>query len=206
MKGRNIGLFGGTFNPVHKTHIAVAEIAFNKCSLDEIVFIPAASPPHKSSSIVSFEHRQEMVQRAVAGYPAFSVSLIEGKLSSVYPPKTYFTFIMGADAFLDIESWKEYEKLLVMVNLILLPRHGVSNTKVCALLQKLGYRQQNGRWIFPGANRIVFFLSCPPPDLSSTQIRKKIAKGQLTGLSQLVDLQILDYIKANELYIRDQQF
>ncbi len=65
MSGRNIGLFGGTFNPVHKAHIAVAEIALRKCSLDEIIFIPAASPPHKNNSIASFGHRQKMVQRAV---------------------------------------------------------------------------------------------------------------------------------------------
>ncbi len=216
MSGRNIGLFGGTFNPVHKAHIAVAEIALRKCSLDEIIFIPAASPPHKNNSIASFGHRQKMVQRAVAGYPAFSVSLIEEKLtspnytidtitalSSVYPPKTYFTFIMGADAFLDIESWKEYEKLLGMVNLILLPRRGVFNEKICPLLQKLGYRQQNGHWILAGANRSVCFLSCVPPGLSSTEIRRRIAEGKLSGLSQLVDLQVLDYIKANGLYIRD---
>jgi len=131
------GLFGGTFNPLHNAHLLVAEKALSQFGLREVIFVPCGIPPHKEvADGVNKEDRYEMVRRAIAGRPRFSVSRIE--IDRAGPSYTIDTiramkgehpeglcFIVGADLLSQIETWKEPEALLASVPFIVAPRAGV---------------------------------------------------------------------------------
>jgi nicotinate-nucleotide adenylyltransferase len=137
------GILGGTFDPVHNGHLALAEAAGELCDLDEVILLPAAVPPHKQNkTITDFSHRAAMLEIAVQDRPSLHVSTIERllpppsftidtlnylKLHSV-SPVTFF-FITGADTFLDILSWKEYRNLLQLTNFIVFLRSGGNKKK-----------------------------------------------------------------------------
>lgn len=208
-----IGLFGGTFNPIHSGHLQLAQAAQDECKLDQVLFIPAAEPPHKDASkIVSYAHRSKMVSLACLPYGDFSLCTIESHLP--YPSYTIDTFealcemwvgkdivpffLIGFDAFLEIQTWKDYEKLLAKVQFILCPRVENDIVDKEILLKTLGYRWQGGKWIHPYYHS-VHELSRYPDAVSSTGLRKQFLRNNTIedGLPPLVDA----YIKENNLYI-----
>ena len=137
---QKIGLLGGTFDPVHNGHLAVANHVQLALKLDSILFIPAALPPHKPGhddgrEISSFIHRLTMLEKAIVKNSSFAVSDIEGKRSS--PSYSIDTikilisqigkqadlfFIIGLDAFLEIDTWKHYKDLPDLVNFVVISR------------------------------------------------------------------------------------
>ena len=126
-----IGLLGGSFNPVHNAHLRIAVEALIACSLDRVIFIPAADPPHKPvAGDVSFECRSLMVSMAISGSADFEMSTIEaergGKSYSIdtirifrkrFPGDDLF-FIIGADSFLEIGTWHRYAEIFGLCNLV----------------------------------------------------------------------------------------
>src|SRR5437764_1028064 len=125
MPGRRICLFGGTFDPIHLAHITIAEEAWKRFALDQVIFIPAANPPHKDSrGLTSYEDRFRMVQLACNGYPHFSVSRIEEGTERSYTvdtlerfrkrlgPEDELYFLIGSDAFSEIKTWKRWQDVL----------------------------------------------------------------------------------------------
>jgi nicotinate-nucleotide adenylyltransferase len=158
----NVGLFGGTFDPIHRGHLAVARSAREQFNLKDIFFVPAAVPPHKPGlPIVSFEHRYAMVALATAEEKAFLPSLLEAprptnllqfrnaKETNAPPNYTINTvrrlrltlgardklfLIVGADSFLQIGSWREPVALLEEAEMIIAPRPGYSMVDVAAAL------------------------------------------------------------------------
>lgn len=129
-----IGIFGGTFDPVHNAHIAVAEAAKAQCSLERVLVIPAANPPHKRGATAPFEHRYEMVKLACEGRPglepsrledgenrSYSIGTIEKVRAAVPAPDTLY-FIIGADAFAEIGTWHRWREVIAAVEFIVVTR------------------------------------------------------------------------------------
>ncbi len=192
-----IGLFGGTFNPVHAAHLSVAEEALEQFGLSEVVFVPSGIPPHKEvEDGVSGEDRFEMVVRAIRGHPRFSVSRIEidreGRsytidtiraLRGMHPEG--LLFIVGADLLLTIETWKEPEALLELVPFIVAPRDGIHREAFSVL---------------PFTRGSIHFLDMEEVDLSSTWVRERIKRGE--QIEGWVPPAVAAYIAERGLYTR----
>jgi nicotinate-nucleotide adenylyltransferase len=132
-----VGIFGGTFDPVHLGHLILAEQCREQGRLDQVWFVPAPRPPHKSeASLTRFEQRVEMIQLAIAGQPAFRVEEIEkdrtgpsytvdtvAELRRLHPGDEFF-LLVGSDTLADIHTWYEPARLLDMVGLLVMTRPG----------------------------------------------------------------------------------
>lgn len=195
-KPQSIGIFGGTFNPVHNGHLLIAEDVREKLNLDKVLFIPAENPPHKKvHNLADSCHRLEMIKLAIKGNPYFSVSDIEIKrggvsysietikaLKEIYQKGTMFFFIMGADSILEFMEWKEWKSLLGLCNFVVAPRRGY----------------EVGAGSKPALNKNVLFLQTRMFDISSTEIREKIRNGEPIGY--FVPDAVAKYIKEHKLY------
>jgi nicotinate-nucleotide adenylyltransferase len=186
-----IGLLGGSFNPVHNGHIILATEAKASLSLDKVIFIPAYIPPHKPAhELIEPGHRLAMLELAIKARPYFEISDFElnrdQKTYSIdtlryfkkaYPEDTEFFFIIGADAFETLNTWKDLDELFKLCSFVVFNRPGCSNISGSNNIQK---------------------LDMPPVDISSTQIRQKIKQHQ--DIKGLVTEGVNDYIVSNNLY------
>lgn len=185
-----IGIFGGTFNPIHFGHLVLAEQAYEKLNLDKVIFIPSFSPPHKKSScIASALHRYNMVKLAIQGNPRFKISDIEIKrrgcsflidtlkqLKEIYPKATLF-LISGSDTSWQMARWKSIDEILSLAKFVLAKRPGYRLKKY---------------------NKNVSVISITELDISSSIIRKKIEAGK--SIRYLMPLKVYEYIKQRGLY------
>lgn len=215
---QRVGLLGGTFDPIHNGHLQIADIAKNFCGLQEVMFIPAAVPPHKScKAVASFNHRANMIQLALAGRPEFNLSTIEASL----PEPSYtidtlrylnshtviaadFFFIIGADAFLDISTWKLYRQVLEAAHFVVLARTGSASCKVKDLMKALGYTSDDSFqvWSHPSSQKKIYsplFPSMLLVDISSSHIRQSIKAN--IPVEGLVPSAALEYIHRHDLYV-----
>jgi nicotinate-nucleotide adenylyltransferase len=135
--GRKIGLFGGTFDPIHSAHLTVAREAITQAGLDEVLFVPAAHPPHKTgASVAPYEHRYRMVELACQGEAGFVPSRLEegeGRSYSILTierirgqlgPADSIHFLIGADAFAEIATWRRWEEVVGSVSFLVVTRPG----------------------------------------------------------------------------------
>jgi nicotinate-nucleotide adenylyltransferase len=141
---RRIGIYGGTFDPVHCGHLAVAEAVSNAFALDRIIFVPAFTPPHKRKRMISSPfHRMAMLALATADSPKMFISTVEleapsrpytvetlGQLRTELQPARLF-FVMGADSFADVTSWREYEAILSEYDVVVVTRPGYPDRDAC---------------------------------------------------------------------------
>lgn len=191
------GILGGTFDPPHLGHIAIAEAAKSTLELDEVIWIPAGRNPLKTRKTLSARHRMAMVELAVADHDAFSVSDIE--ISRGGPSFTFDTveelqmvqpgeywLILGTDAMRDIEQWKKAEKLAELVRFAVIERPG--NT----------YDQVYGRLPHLFSERMKR-ISMPTTPISSSNIREGIHYGR--PVEQWLEPAVWQYINENGLYI-----
>jgi nicotinate-nucleotide adenylyltransferase len=200
-KKRRIGVLGGTFDPVHNGHLAIAEEAKQRLELADVVFVPAGQSWMKADTpISSAHHRLEMVRLAVAGKQYFTVSTVDidhsgasytvdtiTRLCREFGGRVDFYFIMGWDSLPELPRWKEPERLIEMCYLVALPRPSYPRPDLATLEKKL-----------PGLSSRVILLDKPEIDISATGIRKKVAKGQT--INQLVPAAVAQYIIENKLY------
>lgn len=219
MPSERIGLFGGTFNPIHTGHIRAADSVKEKGRLDRILFIPSYIPPHKSSADVAEpSHRLRMVELALKDYPDLFVSSIEieaggksysvitiEKIKMLYPRARLF-FILGIDAFLEIDTWKEYEKLIESCCFIVMSRPGNDLSEAKNVLRGK-YRERmaevkNHDVITEEmcARFSIFLVFIDALELSSTAIRHKIKRRE--SISGLVPEDVESYIEKHELYLK----
>ncbi len=211
-----IGVFGGTFNPVHFGHLRTAEEVYERMGLDRIVFIPASRPPHKNTSrIVAFIHRWKMLELALASNPHFGLSDIEnrrpGKSYSVdtlrqlrhqYPGPDSLYFLLGMDAFQDITTWKDYRNLFELTNFVILARPGYNIEKTYDLLRseisaEYRYSEKEKLFFHPSLCK-VYFCQVTLLDISSTRIRELVAEGR--SIKYLVPDSVKHYIEKTHIY------
>ena len=160
---RRIALFGGTFDPIHEGHLAVARAAERRFHFDEVHFIPAAHPPHKpASELLPFAHRFAMVALACAGQARFVPSLAEANSNGpaagasysvdtvrrfqreICRPGDQLYFLLGADSFLEIGTWKEYETLLGLCDFVVASRPGFSGNALRQVIPQRLMAERSG--------------------------------------------------------------
>ncbi len=173
-----IGLLGGTFDPIHLAHLRIAEEVREELALSEVWFIPAGVPPHKRAEPhLPFEERLRLVELAVKDHPAFRALDLEGRrpgpsytvdtlkeLRQRHPQHEFF-FILGLDAFLEIETWYQYPRIPELARLVVVSRGEFP-------LEKARIR---ARELFP--EKEILFLSVTRLDISSTDIRRRLKAG-----------------------------
>jgi nicotinate-nucleotide adenylyltransferase len=221
VKRKRIGLLGGTFDPVHNGHLAVADHVQQALGLDSIWFIPAALPPHKGGhddgqEISSFVHRLAMLERAIGKNSSFVVSDIEGKRSS--PSYSIDTinilisqakeqvdlfFIIGVDAFLEIDTWKCYKDLPNLVNFVIISRPAYSPDEagevICKKFDGYVYDPALKIWSSPTSKGYFILQHIKPVHISSTYIRESIRSEK--DIDGLIPPAVEEYIKDKGLYI-----
>jgi nicotinate-nucleotide adenylyltransferase len=211
-----IGILGGTFNPIHLAHLRIAEETREACGLDRVLFIPAATPPHKTTAgDVSFQNRHAMTLLATADNPFFAVTDLEdrrpGKSYSIDSltilrrenPLARFYFILGMDSFLDIHTWRDFEGLFRLASFVTVTRPGFSlpspPTKLLpvAVREEFCYDAQTATMVHESGNRLIF-LQETRLDISSTRIRKLVARKR--SIKYLVTPAVEDFIFSHSLY------
>jgi len=221
VKGRRIGLFGGTFDPIHLGHLAVARAAKRRFQLDRVFFIPVGHPPHKpASDLPPFEHRFAMVALACAGYPDFEVSLAESGRNGDGPrvcysvdtvrlfreefnqPGDQLYFILGADSFLDLRAWKDYDTLLDLCDFIVASRPGFRTDALrqvipAQLLAPASSASPRPRSIAL-SHSTVFLLDSVESRVSATEVRRRLEHGR--SIRGLVPPRVEEYITKQALY------
>ena len=210
-----VGLLGGTFDPVHNGHLQLGEKVLENCGLDKIIFIPAANPPHKDGAVVcDVGHRVQMLKLALGTNRRFEFSDIEisrARVSYTFDTveqlkrdsrsSVCYHFIIGFDALSEIETWYRWNDLLETINFIVAVRPGFSLKQIQQLLERNGFIPVNGdkdRWIGRQSGNEIFFMGGEIVDISSTEIRSRIAANRLWG--DLVPAGVAEYIIRNRLY------
>ena len=194
------GLFGGTFDPIHSGHLALIRALSDTLSLDGVVLMPAARPPHKlKPDMASGEHRLAMCRLAAAECPGVIVSDWEIRqggasftadtldhLRATYPEVQWHLFV-GADMFLTLETWWRFSDIAAAATLCTVPRDDKDREDLLAHAAKLGEK---------GARCVV--ADMPPVDISSTELRRRVKAGE--SLCGLVPPAVEEYIMDNKLY------
>jgi nicotinate-nucleotide adenylyltransferase len=211
LKSSGIGVLGGTFDPVHISHLQLAQHAIKEVGLKTVLFIPAAHPPHKYRVSTPFQHRFGMVEAMCRNHDNFSCSDIENRLQkpsytvdtlfalkNELPTDTSLFFIIGMDAFLELLTWKSYHIVLTMAQMVVSPRLGYSPEAFDNFLDQLGYKSKNRHWQGPGDTKDILLLSTSPKEISSRKIRRILAKGG--DASEFLSPEVANYINENNLY------
>jgi nicotinate-nucleotide adenylyltransferase len=185
-----ICLFGGTFDPIHIAHLRIANEALKTFTLNRILFVPAASPPHKNGDIVtSFEDRFRMVEIACTPYPSFVASRLEASGDPNYTidtverfqkdllPGDQLFFLIGADAFNEIASWHRWDELIALIQFIVVSRPGQD-------------------YVVP-EGAVVHRLEGLDLNISSSVIRERLASGEAVPE---VPVEVREYIVQRGLY------
>jgi nicotinate-nucleotide adenylyltransferase len=199
-----LGLLGGTFDPIHNGHVAAAAAAQGALGLDTITLIPSHIPPHRRDPVgATSEQRFEMAQLAAAEHSGWSASRIEldrdgpsytydtlVALRESAPEGTQFFFITGADAFAEIATWSRYPAVLDLANFVVVSRPGITLDSLRARVPSAFDRSS--------AHTRVILVDAPTPDISSTDIRRRVRAGH--SLSGVVPDSVARYIAAHRLY------
>jgi nicotinate-nucleotide adenylyltransferase len=196
---QRIALYGGTFDPVHLGHLEIARRVLELFEIEKVLFIPAQLAPHKMRRPVTEPiHRYAMLALATQDDPRLSISTFEldapdrrytvatvecfqqtiGKSAELF-------FIMGADSWSEIKTWREWERLLTMINHIVVTRPGYEIDKT-----------------LPAPNARVVFTDAVMKDISATNIRRLAGAGRFDELAQLVPAPVAEYIRKYEIYPR----
>lgn len=216
-----IGLLGGTFNPIHNAHLAIARQAREMLELDRVVMIPSGDPPHKpSNGLASAKDRYEMVRLALASDPYLVISDVEvrrsGKSYSIdtvrllqqeFGNETRLHFLIGLDAFLEFATWREPETLLTLCSFVVLSRPGLSFQALSTvpLIPRLPQASlmdlDQGRTVRLDVQIGLQSLIClrvPPSTVSASDIRGRIARGASTA--NLLPPAVESYILQHHIY------
>jgi nicotinate-nucleotide adenylyltransferase len=216
---QRLGILGGTFNPIHLGHLAAAEEVRDRLKFDKVLFIPSFLPPHKSEEdMPSAVQRQEMVRLATKGNPHFTVSNIEiqrgGRSYTIDTIEALrqshvgadLYFITGIDSFLEIGTWKEWQRLMALCSFVVLSREGCRFRDIAKLaflnaperdLDALDGREKEQVVIRTGNIR-VHLERVPFYDISSTDIRARIRAGR--SIKYHLPEAVEHYIIENKLY------
>jgi len=196
-----IGVFGGSFNPIHIGHLIIAEFVREQFHLEKVLFVPAKNPPHKNSvDDNTSQHRYNMVQIAIKNNPFFEASSIElnrkgisytsdtlHELKDIYPDKKLY-FICGADSIINLITWHSIGSIFACADMIVVKRPDVNETEV----------KNMSRWLTDQYNASIHFCDMPNIEISSTMIRKRIKDG--LSVRYMVPEGVEHYIHLHRLY------
>jgi nicotinate-nucleotide adenylyltransferase len=209
-----IGIFGGTFDPIHLGHLRLAEEMAEAIGLERVLFIPAGQPPHRWAPRTEAAHRLEMVRRAIAGNPRFAADARE--VTSPRPSYTVDTLtalraelgkeqpvwlLLGADAFLELPTWHEWRQLFELANIAVAARPGSFALQPNDLTEPLKSEVLKRQVIrIPAACPAgsVQLRQMTPLDISATAIRDTLARHG--SARYLLPDAVLDYIHEHQLY------
>jgi nicotinate-nucleotide adenylyltransferase len=188
-----IGIFGGSFDPVHNAHLALARVALAELRLDELLWVPAGQPWQKQRHLSSARHREAMVRLAIAGEPRFKLSRIELERSGASytidtvralrgeRPGAQWFLIIGQDQYAGFHTWQGWQELLGLVTLAIADRPDATHA------------------VDPQVRAVEHAaVALPMMDVSSTDIRGRVTSGQ--GISDLVPEPVARYIARHRLY------
>ncbi len=219
----SVGLFGGTFNPIHIGHLRVASEVAEEFNLEKVFLIPTSFPPHKEiHGIAPPENRLEMTRLAAEGNPAFSVSDVELKRSGIsytIDTVTYFKrvftkpealfLIMGMDAFMEVDTWKSFKELFQLIPVIIMERpsmnyrgHSLKNDLLEFIRDKISDAYQynvNKACYCHHSLHAIYHFNVSLLDISGTKIRDLIRKGR--SIRFLVPESVENYIYEQGLYL-----
>lgn len=193
-----VGIMGGTFNPIHNGHIALAQSAYKTLALDKVLFMPSGKS-YMKNRVLDARQRIAMIDRAISPYPYFELSTIEvERVGNTYTsetlrllnqqnPQIHYYFIMGADSLFHIETWKDPEIIFSL------------STLVCAVRDEYDHDDLEKKRIELGEKGAdIVLLNMPEINISSSDIRKRV--GQKLPISSLVPDDVAKYIRQEHLY------
>lgn len=196
-----IGLFGGTFDPIHQGHLILAERCRDDAQLDEVWLMPNYVPPHKAHQTTRFEHRVEMLNLAITGQPKFRVEPIEKEL----PPPSYtaetlaelrrrhpeheFSMILGADCLPDLHKWHEPLRVIAQAAVLAVPRPNYPLWTAEQVAESLS---------LPVGELRLSLVDCPLIDIASREIRQRVSAGR--SIRFMVPRAVEEFIRERNLY------
>ena len=198
---KKIGIFGGTFNPIHYAHLIIADRALHQYDLDQVIFLPTGHTPHKSYMGEEMTvHRCRMTELAIAGNDGFSIDYYE--IENPGTNYTYLTleefhrrepdaelyFIIGGDSLADFDKWKRVDRICSLAKILVAVRDSVDEADLNDRFSVL--RQQYGDRFFP--------IDTPNYSVSSKGLRTRLAEGKT--IRYMVPDEVLAYIRENKLY------
>jgi nicotinate-nucleotide adenylyltransferase len=218
---KRIAIYGGTFDPVHVAHLEIARRVSKLFAIDEFLFVPARAAPHKLDRDVSSPlHRYAMLALATQADPRLLISTVEmdeparqytvdtlAHFRSQSEASADLFFVMGSDSWAEITTWREWERLTTLANLIVVTRPGVefsaANVGGAVAERVVDLRSQTSRsvpvTVEPGSRRI-FVTDVVAMDVSATQIRQAARENRREDLDRLVPLEVAHYIRKYRLY------
>lgn len=196
-----LGIFGGSFNPIHMGHLILAEHIREELKLDKIIFIPAGNPPHKNiGNLELAHHRYNMVELAIENNPFFSISDIELKREGIsytsdtlagikeqYPDEELF-FILGSDSIIQFPSWHRIDKIFELAGIVVAKRPNVPQAELDNKVNEFTEKY----------NARIIFSKAPYIEISSSEIRNRIKQG--LSVRYMVPETVDEYIHNNNLY------
>ncbi|HTW91587.1 MAG TPA: nicotinate-nucleotide adenylyltransferase [bacterium] len=191
-----LGVFGGSFNPIHFGHLLAVDEVGRQLRLDRVLFVPAARPPHKREPLAAYRHRLEMTRLAVEGERGFELCRIEEhrpgpsytadtliELRSLHPDAALF-LIVGSDQYREVSTWHRPDLLTRLARIVVMSRPGVERPPLC-----------------PGHDpRRVLFRAIIPVGISAAAIRARLAKGH--SVRYMLPVRVNAYVKRHRLYRR----
>ena len=211
-----VGIFGGTFDPIHWGHLRSAEEVSEAFSLDRVLFIPTARPPHKrGQTMAPPRDRLAMVRLAVADNPRFMVSTVEIRrpgisysidtlrdFTSKNRRKDTYYFILGLDAFREIDTWKDFQQLFLLCNFIVTSRPGSRDSQplrgTSVAVRRLFCYDSTGKFQRHRSGTTLHFLKLTDFGISASSIRVKVNQGK--SIRYLLPASVEAYIKERGLY------
>jgi nicotinate-nucleotide adenylyltransferase len=197
-----LAILGGSFNPIHQGHLQMAEAALSQANLDQVIWVPARCPPHKrSAELADFQHRLEMVKRAIASYPAFSLSVIEpNRVGSSYAidtllylqacyPNSQWCWVSGLDTFASLPHWYRRQELASQCKWLVAPRSGHAAEIISRVAQQLADQSIKIEWQL---------LQMPLIATSSSLVRQYCRDRR--SIHTLVPQSVENYIMTHDLY------
>jgi nicotinate-nucleotide adenylyltransferase len=218
MTRQRIGAYGGTFDPIHVGHMEIARSVVSHFELDALLVIPAYKPPHKSLEAISdSRHRYDMCVLAFAAEPRIAVSKLEielperpytintiERLRAAYGEAAELFFVMGADSFEEITTWRDYQRLLSGTNLIVASRagHEVSTGHLPEAFRRkvvdMRCRKAEAAEITRQTGCLIYLTDFVNREVSSTEIRRRVQAG--LSISGLTAQSVIAYIEQHKLY------
>jgi len=210
-----VGILGGTFDPIHLGHLRLAEEVGEALDLENVYLVPTASPPHKGNRpVTAFGHRFAMTQMAAKESPMLKATDLESRREGlsysietlrefhlIFKSDLELFFILGMDAFLEIQSWMEYQKLFDYAHFVVIKRPGVSSEQLAPFLLSMGLHFRgdgSGETFVAPSGHLLIYREATLMDISSTNIRERVAKGK--SIRFLVTETVRAYITEKGLY------